>query len=154
MQQQQTLYQIQCTENQEIVLSITALSHEPIKRADEPQAHVPLKALLQLEELAERWVISQLAKLLARRRHGHISLARYIPIARIFAGTMCAVGAGGGTGGQTDLCEEAFDLAQTLADLGAVVGGEVVEGERQEGFHICDVGGERRRGFVYARGYQ
>ena len=33
--------------------------------------------------------------------------------------------------------EEAFDLAQAFADLGLVVGGEVVEGEGEECFHVC-----------------
>lgn len=32
--------------------------------------------------------------------------------------------------GETDLREEAFDLAEAFADLATVVGGEVIEGER------------------------
>ncbi len=44
---------------------------------------------------------------------------------------------GRGTGAQADLREEAFDLPQAFADLGLVVGGEVVEGEGEECFHVC-----------------
>ena len=38
--------------------------------------------------------------------------------------------------GEADLGEEAFDLAHAFADFGGVVGGEVVEGEGEEGFHF------------------
>lgn len=37
---------------------------------------------------------------------------------------------------EADLCEEAFDLAETFFDFGAVEGGEVVEGYREEGLHV------------------
>lgn len=47
---------------------------------------------------------------------------------------------GGGLGrrgaGETDLGEEGVELAQAFADLGLVIGGEVVEGEGEEGFHF------------------
>jgi len=45
----------------------------------------------------------------------------------MFAGTA-------GTG-KANLCEEAFDLLEAFLDLARVKGGEVVEGEGEEGLH-------------------
>jgi len=47
-------------------------------------------------------------------------------------------GLGRVTRAQADLREQALDLSQALADLGLVVGREVVEGEGEECFHVCD----------------
>jgi uncharacterized protein YuzB (UPF0349 family) len=45
------------------------------------------------------------------------------------------------------LCEQTFDLAEAFANFGAVVGGEVVEGEGEEGFH-CGGDVELESGFA------
>ncbi len=42
---------------------------------------------------------------------------------------------------ETDLCKERVELAQAFADLGLVVGGDIVEGEGEEGFHFRRSGG-------------
>lgn len=67
VKQQGTLYQIQCAEDDEVVLPITALCHETIERANQTQTNVPLKALLQLKELPKGRVLRKTAEVLARR---------------------------------------------------------------------------------------
>jgi len=139
MQQQYSLDQIQTRQDEQVVLAIIALPQQAIETVDQAQRDVPLKALLELEELAEGGVLGELGEFLARRCVGR--------------------GGGGGEerapfvgafGGEADLREQAFDLAQAFADFGGVVRGEVIEGEGEEGFH-CFLGGEGMGAVVMRR---
>ena len=119
MQQHNALNQVQCLYNQQIILAIICLSQEPIETIDQSERNIPFESLLQLKELPERRIIDQLTKWLSRRRF----FARVDYRAPLLGG-------GFGRGGrETDLSEKTLDLAQALADLGLIVGGEVVEGE-------------------------
>jgi len=100
-----------------------ASTHELVESADETHSHIPLESLLEFEELAESRIIGDfgegLSALGGRRRRG-----------RGVAVVTLAV-----QGREADLREEALYLAQTLSDLGAIVGGKVVECEREKSLH-------------------
>lgn len=124
MQQHRALQEIERAEDEQIVLAVAALGHEAVQGANQAQADVPLEALLQLEELAKRRVLGQLAEVFARWRHAHVVavFVHCVLAARAAAASITPRR-------QADLRQQALDLAQTLADFGAVVGGEVVKGE-------------------------
>lgn len=124
VQQHRALQEIERAEDQQVVLAVAALGHEAVQRANEAQADVPLKALLQLEELAKGRVVGELAEILARWRHARVVA---VPVHRAVAAR--AVMSSSMTRRQADLRQQALDLSQALADFGAVVGGEVVKGE-------------------------
>lgn len=90
---------------------------------------IPLKAFLQPEELAKRWVFGQLSQLLWR---GLWLLAkidgRLIP-------SVAGLGWCGLSARQADLGEHALDLAQPLPDLLRVLGRDVVKGEGEQRLH-------------------
>ena len=68
VQQQNALNQIQRLYNQQIILPIIHLPQQPIQAIDQPKRNIPLKALLQLEELLERRVVGQFLERFPRRR--------------------------------------------------------------------------------------
>jgi hypothetical protein len=68
MQEQCALNEVQGTQDQEIILSITALGHEAIQSPDQAHGDVPFESLLQLEELAEGRVAGQIGEVLSGRR--------------------------------------------------------------------------------------
>lgn len=59
VEEQSPLDQVQRAQDQQVVLSVAAPSHQSIERVDEPQVDVPLEALLQLEELVEGRVVRE-----------------------------------------------------------------------------------------------
>lgn len=123
MQQESSLDEIEGIEDQEIILAVAALSHETVESANQAHGNVPLEPLLQLEELLESGILGQLGEVLLLGRR--LSAALVV----VVAAAARAVAAGIR---KADLGEQTLDLAEALADLGTVVGREVVEGERQE----------------------
>lgn len=127
VQQHDALDEIQRAEDEQVVLAVAALGHESIQRAGQAHGDVPLEALLQLEELPKGRVLGELGEILAR------GITRGIVVVVVMAnrrrGEGRRPGSSRGAVGQADLRQEAFDLAQPLADLGAVIGGQVIEGE-------------------------
>tara|TARA_R110002060_G_scaffold65761_1_gene74762 strand:- start:1216 stop:1443 length:228 start_codon:yes stop_codon:yes gene_type:complete len=68
MQQQTALNQIQCLDNQQIILPIVRLSQQPVQAIDQAHRNIPLEPVLQLEEFPESWIVPQLVESFARRR--------------------------------------------------------------------------------------
>lgn len=134
VKQQNALNQIQRTQDQKVVLSITATRQQTIQGLDQPRRDIPLEALLQLEELAKSRVVGQLREVLLVRRF--LSSPLVVDLGarsrrcrrRRRLGRRGRGGLGRGFG-KADLRKKTFDLAQALANLGAVVGREVVECE-------------------------
>lgn len=65
MQQGDALDEVQRTENQQVILAIASLCHEPIQRANQTHGNVPLESLLQLEKLSKSRVLGELGKIFA-----------------------------------------------------------------------------------------
>ena len=129
VQQQHALGQVQRAEDQQVVLAVAAARQQPVERVEQPLRNVPLKALLQLEELEERRVVVELFK----------RLVGGLVLVFIFQASPALLGLGRR---QTDGSKQSFDLLEALFYLGAVVGRQVVECEGEEGLHC--VGEERR----------
>lgn len=64
MQQESSLDEIKGIEDQEIILSVAALSHETVKSTDQAHGNIPLESLLQLEEFLESGILGQLGEVL------------------------------------------------------------------------------------------
>ena len=144
MHQQHPLQQIQRRHEQEVILPVAPLSQKPLQTRDQPDRDVPLEALLQLEEFAKGGVVFELGKLFRRRSLVGVLLCgccrsgadgdRMSLLVACCPYLRRVLGRGRGAG-EADLREEAFELAEAFADLAAVEGGEVVEGEGEEGLH-------------------
>jgi hypothetical protein len=63
MQQQYSLNEVQIGQDQKIILPIVALSQKSVQAVDQSHCHIPLKPFLQLEELSECGVCSQITEL-------------------------------------------------------------------------------------------
>lgn len=123
VQQHESLEQIQSAENEQVVRAIGTSSHESIEGADKAHGDVPLKSLLQLEELVEGRIAGDLGDQLRRRRFLLEIQSRVLD-----HGGCTAISALRSR--QANVGQQTLDLAQTLSDLGAVVGREVVERKR------------------------
>lgn len=111
MQQESSLDEIKGIEDQKIILSVAALSHETVKSADQAHGNIPLESLLQLEEFLESGILGQLGEVLL--------FGGCLSVVFVVAGAARVVATGIR---EADLGEKTFDLAETLADLGTVVG--------------------------------
>lgn len=69
VQKHDALDQIQRAHDQHVVLPIATLGQQSVERVDQAQGHVPLEALLQLEEFAKGGVVGEFLEALGRRRH-------------------------------------------------------------------------------------
>lgn len=67
MKEHDSLDQLQCAHNQQVVGPIRTPGEQAVQRLDQAQRHVPLEPLLQLEELAECRVIGDLLERLGGR---------------------------------------------------------------------------------------
>ena len=130
VQQQHTLQQVKRVDDQQVILAVAAAHDQPVEGSQQTLRNVPLKPFLQLEELAESRVGRQVREHLTSRR---LLLLLLLWLLLLVLG----VGMFAGTAGtrKTDLCEEAFDLLKAFFDFTRVEGGEVVEGEGEEGLH-------------------
>jgi hypothetical protein len=133
VEQEDALNEIEGVHDEQVVLAVAAPDDQEVERREEPLGNVPLEALLQLEELAEGRIAREVGEHLAR---GLFAVA--VPVSPVVDALLPrAAGAG-----QADLRQQAFDLLQSLLDLAAVKGREVVEGEGEEGLHCeCCRGG-------------
>ena len=68
MQQQNALYQIQTSQDEQVILAIIALPQQSIQAIDQSERNVPLKSLLQLEELSKGRIVLEFTELFADRR--------------------------------------------------------------------------------------
>jgi hypothetical protein len=122
VQQQHALYEVEGTEDKKIILPITTLGHKPVQRANQAHSHIPLETLLQLEEFAKRRIARQLGEILTGARSCRLVRAATTTIVGCSSSLWFRVR-------KADLRQQTLHLAQSLADLGPVVGGEVIECE-------------------------
>ena len=112
------------------------LPQQPLQTRHQPCRDIPLEPLLQLEKLAERRIVFQRRQFLCGRSSRPIVVAHdghgapsVVVVARAGAGFR-----------ETDLRQQTLELSEAFADLDPVRGGEVVEGEGEEGFHFWRIG--------------
>lgn len=93
--------EVQSTQDQEIILSITALGHEAVQSTDQAHGDIPFESFLQLEELAEGRVLGQVGEVFSGRRRLNVVSARvFAAVSAIVSGIR-----------EADLSEEAFNLS-------------------------------------------
>lgn len=138
VQQQRALDDLHGGHHQQIELPVVAACEQTLQRVEEVLRDVPLEALLHAEELEEGRVHGQLGQVLV----DGLRLWRWRSIfgRRCFLAGAIAAAVGLRFGlREADLGEDAFDLTQPFADLRAVVGGEVVEGDGEKAVHFQKV---------------
>lgn len=112
MQKHYALDQVQCLDDQQVILLIMALAQQSIQAIGQAHRNIPLEPILQLEELSECRIIDQ--------------FPQGLPWWWFSSGvndrtTLLFLGLGRATR-QADLRQKAIDLPQTFADLALVVG--------------------------------
>lgn len=106
MKEQETLDQLECLYDQQIIRAVAFLAQKPLQARDQSHTHVPLEGLLQLEEFAIGRIDVQVGQLLRRGGWCRAQRKHRVSLVRWTRGS-----------GHAYLCEETFYLSQPFANL-------------------------------------